>query len=222
MQFYKYILTLSCLWLLSGCIEIIDDLTLNDDNSGTLKYSINLSSSKIKINSILALDSINGQKVPELDSIRHQIEFGIAQLKAKKGIKSVEFIADYDEFIFKVIIHFEHLDLLQEAFREMAKDDFKADLNQHNSINWLSFSDKKLTRSIPLFIVDQKINLDNKEKERLKEGKYISITRFNSSIISCSNPASKIAKNQTACMIQENALSIVQNPKLIDNIIKVK
>ena len=51
---------------LSSCIEIIDDLSLKSDGSGTFKYSVNLSSSKIKVNSILALDSIDGKKVPSM------------------------------------------------------------------------------------------------------------------------------------------------------------
>ena len=49
---------------LSSFIEILDDITFNADGSGELNYTINLSSSKLKINSILALDTLNGKKVP--------------------------------------------------------------------------------------------------------------------------------------------------------------
>ena len=37
----------------------MDELTIHDDGSGTLKYAINLSSSRVKVNSILALEFLN-------------------------------------------------------------------------------------------------------------------------------------------------------------------
>ena len=58
----KTIISILLLFLLSSCIEIIDDISMNNDGSGTFKYSINLSQSKVKVNSYLALDSINGEK----------------------------------------------------------------------------------------------------------------------------------------------------------------
>ena len=56
--------------MLSACIEILDDIKFNADGSGTFKYTINLSSSKVKINSILALDSLDGKKVPSKNEIQ--------------------------------------------------------------------------------------------------------------------------------------------------------
>ena len=56
-----------CLLVFQSCIEIMDELTIHDDGSGTLKYAINLSSSRVKVNSILALDSLDGKKVPSIE-----------------------------------------------------------------------------------------------------------------------------------------------------------
>jgi len=60
--------------LFSSCVEIIDDLSFNLNGSGSLKYSINLSSSKVKLNSILALDSLDGTKIPTREEIEVKIE----------------------------------------------------------------------------------------------------------------------------------------------------
>ena len=38
-----------------------------------MKYTVNLSSSKVKIGSILALDSLDGKKVPSLDEIKQKV-----------------------------------------------------------------------------------------------------------------------------------------------------
>ena len=64
---------LSLILILSSCIEIIDDIKLNLDGSGTFKYNINLSSSRTKVNSIIALDSIDGRKIPSLDEIKEKV-----------------------------------------------------------------------------------------------------------------------------------------------------
>jgi hypothetical protein len=51
----KIIYLLIILGLFTSCIEIWDDLTLNNDGTGTLRYKINLSESKVTVNSIFAL-----------------------------------------------------------------------------------------------------------------------------------------------------------------------
>lgn len=222
MKFYRVFGSITLLFLFTGCIEIIDDLQLNADKSGTLNYTINLSSSKIRVNSILALDSLNGQKVPELDSIKKQIHLGLESLKTKKGIKSVDFKADYTEFIFKLKIEFQDLSSLQNAFRELAKNDFNAKLTPKNEENWLTFHEQKFIRSIPQFILDQEFKISTKDKEKLKEGRYTSITRFTSDIVSCSNASVKISANKKACMVQKNTFDILESPQLLDNIIELK
>lgn len=72
MKITSFIGLLVILLSFNSCIEIIDDITIKNDGSGTLKYTINLSSSKIKINSILALDSLDGRKIPTIAEIEEK------------------------------------------------------------------------------------------------------------------------------------------------------
>ena len=51
---------------LSSCVDIWDDIALHADGSGTYKYTVNMSASKVKINSILALDSVDGHYIPDV------------------------------------------------------------------------------------------------------------------------------------------------------------
>ena len=88
--------------LFSSCIEILDDIKFNFDGSGTFKYTVNLSSSQVKLNSILALDSLDGKKVPSLSEIQEKIEsFGI-KLSEEEGISNVQIDTNYTQFIFKI------------------------------------------------------------------------------------------------------------------------
>ena len=70
----KYLMFLVVFFTMSSCIEIIDDLTFKSDGSGTFKYTLNLSASKLKVNSILALDSLDGKKVPSIQEIKDKIK----------------------------------------------------------------------------------------------------------------------------------------------------
>ena len=88
MQIKGVFLLLITVFSLSSCIEIIDDLTIHNDGSGTFKYNINLSSSKLKINSILALDSLNGKKVPSIQEIKNEIERFKTKFQTKAGISN--------------------------------------------------------------------------------------------------------------------------------------
>jgi hypothetical protein len=62
MRYFKFFLSALILFSFTSCIEIIDDVTVKNDGSGSMKYTINLSASKVKINTILALDSLDHPK----------------------------------------------------------------------------------------------------------------------------------------------------------------
>ncbi len=63
---------------LSGCIEIIEDLTINADRSGTYKLTINLSASIMKVKSLMAMDSLHGRKVPGEADIKNELNLLVA------------------------------------------------------------------------------------------------------------------------------------------------
>ena len=91
----KFIFPIIVISLLSSCIELIDDITLHNDGSGTFKYSINLSSSRLKVNSILALDSLDGKKVPSMGEIKNKISAFTTALKSQNGLSNVR--SEFDE-----------------------------------------------------------------------------------------------------------------------------
>ena len=113
------------IFTLSSCIDIFDDITIHADGSGTYRYNINLSASKVKINSILALDSIDGQRVPKLPEIKEKIEYYRNKLEEKQGISNVKVNANYDDFLFKISCDFESVADLQEAIRDIVKEESK-------------------------------------------------------------------------------------------------
>lgn len=213
------ILFLLLLPVLSGCVEIIDDLSLNSDGSGSFKYTINLSSSKVKVNSFLALDSLNGKKVPSIDDISSRADKIVDMLKARNGISNVSFSADYDNFIFKLSCDFTSLDHLQRAIREIVRSENGNKEIPELEHKWLTFDENMLIRSIPQITVSKAKEINPEDRESLKTGTYTSITRFEKEVARCENPGCVISKNKKAVMVRTDPYSLTQHPDLLDNTI---
>lgn len=214
-----FVLFLCLLGCLTSCIEIIDDITIRNDGSGVFKYTVNLSSSKVKIKSILALDSLDGKKVPDLDEIKEKIAEVKSKLTVKQGISNVVIEPDYDEFIFKFRCDFTSIYALQNAIRAVVGELSGEKLDVSNSQDWLSWDGQKLARSIPEITLEKTKNLKQEEVEQLKLGTYTSISRFERFVDRFENPEAKLSQNKLNVMIKTGAFSLIQNPNLLENTI---
>jgi hypothetical protein len=202
------------LLFLSSCIEIIDDLTIHNDGSGTLKYNLNLSSSKVKVNSILALDSLDGKKIPSLDEIKSKVQRFVKILDSQNGISNVKVEENYTDYILKFQCDFSSISNLQEgikiAFSQLIKEKTTPELEYQ----WLIWDGNKLVRSVPN-ITEFKIK--ENDIEQLRKGVYTSITRFDKTIDKCDNPNATISKNRFAVMLKTDIYSLKQNLNILEN-----
>lgn len=216
---YFSVLSLILFFGLTSCIEIIDDLTVKNDGSGSLKYTVNLSSSKVKVNSILALDSLDGKRVPSLDEIKQKIEQFIKTLDAQNGISNVKVDANYSDFIFKFYCDFSSVAQLQDGLKNsiviLTKEKSIAQLDH----NWLSWDGTKLVRSIPE-ITGRKIKeLNESDVEQLKKGTYTSITRFDRVVDKFENKEAQLSKSKMAVMVKTDTYRLKENQDVLENII---
>ncbi|MFK7784042.1 MAG: hypothetical protein AB8B56_02940 [Crocinitomicaceae bacterium] len=221
----KYLFSFFAIGLLfsfTSCIEIIDDLAINEDGSGTFKYTVNLSSSKIKLNSYLALDSLDGKRVPSLDEIKGYVDDVIISLKGQEGISNLTIESNYSDFIFKLKLDFNSVENLQAAIKAVAQENSKKRYLEELNHNWLEHTDKSLSRSIPKMNIDRASRLSPEETKLLKEGTYTSITRFSKEVDRCDNADAVLAKNKKAVMVRTDAYSLSQKNQLLDNVIHLK
>lgn len=206
----------------SGCVEIIDDLSLNADGSGTFKYTVNLSSSKVKINSILALDTLDGRKVPSLDEIKADIDRLITAFRAKDGISEVTLDANYDDYMFKISCDFNSLSSLQSAIKDVIREETKYKESPELDHEWLSLNADVLERSVPQITIEKAKEIKQSDKDLLKEGSYTSITRFNKVIDDFKNQNAMVSKNGMAIMLKTDPYSLIEDHHLLDNTIYLK
>ena len=207
------------MFLFTSCIEIFDDLTIHNDGTGTFKYNVNLSSSKLKINSILALDSLNGYKVPTIEHIKSEIVRIKAKFEAKEGISNVTIESNFVDFIFKMKCDFTDVNFLQLAIKDIISEENLFKNGEDLSHNWISWEGFKLIRDIPEINLKKTKELTPNEIELLTQGKYTSITRFDRAVEKFDNPAAKLSASKMAIMLQTNTYSLLQNAKLLENTI---
>lgn len=207
------------LLLLSSCIELIDDLTIHNDGTGTFKYILNLSASKIKVNSILALDSIDGKKVPSLSEITGKLTSFAINLKTQPGITNVSMVIKEDDLIVKFSCDFASINELHNALKAaiLVINNGKEikELNQ----NWLSWDGKILKRNIPLLSLTIYEELKETELDLLKTGSYTSINHFDRPIDHAEKIETKLNPSKTASMLRVNTFDLQNNYSLIENTI---
>jgi|TARA_B100001063_G_scaffold239308_1_gene262697 hypothetical protein len=207
---------------LSSCIEILDDVTFNPDGSGEFKYTINLSSSKLKINSILALDSLDGKKVPSKQELQEKVSDLIGVLNCQEGIEDVTLEENYDNYIFKVSLHFANVESLLAAFKETMEEAGNTAEEDTSNYNWVSWDGITLIRQIP-DLSSFKFRLVKKEdQELMRSGMYTSISRFDSPVDQIENSSAILSKNNKAVMLRSSLFDVFGNPSIMDNTISVK
>ncbi len=203
----KYLVFLLVFLSLTSCVEIIDDLTFKSDGSGTFKYTVNLSASKVKVNSILALDSLDGKKIPSIQEIKDKIAKYKEIISQKEGISNVKVETDFTNFILKIQCDFTSIIALQKAVKEIVLDESKN--KKEIESYWLTWEGNRLNRSVPSITGDL--------TSRLKKGNYMSITRFDRPIEKCENTSSLISANKMAVMLKISPYALIQNLNLLEN-----
>lgn len=222
MKYFLSTFAIGLLLTLTSCIEIIDDLEINEDGSGTFKYTVNISSSKVKLNSYLALDSLDGKKVPSLEEIKGYVNDVVSSLKNQEGISNLTMESNYTDFIFKLKLDFNSVENLQAAIKAVAQENSKKRYLEELNHKWLDYSGGSLVRSIPKMNIERAKNLSPEEINLLKQGTYTSITRFAQEVDRFENKEAILAKNKKAVMVRTDAYSLSQRNQLLDNTIYLK
>ncbi len=185
--------------IFSGCLEVIEEIELNQDGSGTANYTINLSQSKVKLGSIMQLDSINGKKIPTINDIENELNLLAHELENHEGIKNTDIQMDHEEFIYTISVDFNNINQLSSAINELSYWQ-KSHIKPTQSI--YSYKSSSLTRKFEP-INDRSTDIQvEKYKSELQSGSYICIVRSSNEVKSVSNSIVKTSQNKRAVMLR--------------------
>lgn len=220
----KKLFLLTILLSLSSCFEILEEITLKKDGSGSASFTINMSQSKTKLKSIMLMDSINGYKVPDRNEIKKAILEIEEHLLSTPGISNVKKTEDYDNFIFSVSCNFSKIENMNDiALRAQKKYNKKGT----KTIDTRGYKYDKNTKTFYRFYEydarakKEFTKLKSEDKEVFDNATYTCIYRFENQVVSKENKKSRVSKSNKAVMLRTNIMELINGSTMLNNKIKL-
>lgn len=219
----RYFLLILVLCFFSSCFQIIEEVNVANNGSGTVNLTVNLSASKTKVASLMLLDSVNGYKVPSKQTIQKEMEEAVNYLKNSSGISNVKKTLDFDNYIATISFSFKNITNINHVNQNVLKKmKIKAINNSSYSFNpETGIFYRRYTHTKEALIEYNKLKPE--VKNVFKEANYTSIYRFEKPVASSSNPLSKVSKTRKAVMLNTGIMGLINGKTNIANqIILVK
>ncbi len=209
-------------FMLSGCFEIVEDVTIHDNGTGTFFYTINLSQSKSRLDGIMQMDSTDGYRVPQRKEIDSDILKAKASIEKSLGITNVSTTSDWTNYIFTMKFDFNSVNNLNLALETVSQELASDHKRIPEAADNFAFTGKSFDRKSHYDSKTQAGKLTAKDKEILKVASYTCIFRFDQSVNTCSNQDTKISKSGKSVMVKFNMLQLALGQKSIINKVLLK
>jgi len=216
-----YFILFGLLFILSGCFEIIEEVSLNDNGSGQVTLTLNLSRSKTKINSIMLLDSVNNYKVPSESEIEKHFAGIVNTMENTNGVSDVSNTINLTEFIFTLSCNFENVEALNTVISNFSSKEEAKRIQDHKHFSF-DKTNQTFIRSYHYDVAKEIKNTKMEDRKVFETASITSIYRFNKSIISSKNKTAKVSGSKKAIMLKVSAQDIIKNKNSIKNQIKLQ
>ncbi|HPK10272.1 MAG TPA: hypothetical protein PK147_07400 [Saprospiraceae bacterium] len=205
--------------LFSGCFEVLEEITLNDDGSGHINFTVNLSQSKSKLNSIMLMDSINDYKVPSKDDILVHMNELAREIGQIKGVTNVQKKVNFTDFVFSMSCNFTSVEVLNRIISHFSSGGVET--QSMEDYKQFSYDSKKkiFKRFYNYNLAQETKKVKSRDRQILDGATVTTIYRFESNIVKSENPASKIAKNNKAVMLKVGVQDMINKKNDITNTI---
>jgi hypothetical protein len=213
----KMILGLMILFSLSSCFEIIEELDLKKDHSGDFTYTLNMSSSRLELNTLLKLDSFKGRAIPSPKDITADMDKAILLIRQSAGINKAVYTKNWEDYIFEFKISFDSLAALDRALNQTYQ---KLSKSKEPLKDRLLMTNGMLKRTSRLKRLSWFKKLNSKEIQDLSKANYTCVYRFQEKIKSHSNTHTNTSKNGMALLLKSDIKSLLNQQKSIANTIK--
>ncbi|SEG24053.1 hypothetical protein [Sphingobacterium lactis] len=219
---FNYLLILVCCLSLTSCFDIVEEINLKTNGSGSIQGTLNLSKSRTKAASLMKLDKIDGFKIPSEAEIRREMATVVRLLQNTKGISNVKHTLDFKNYIASISCDFQNVQALNAYTATLAKH-FKSNLNTYSNYSYNAGSKS--------FVRTYKHNPDaTKEFNKLRaenqksfdQAYYTSIYRFQDHVQKQNNGSGKISPNKQAVMVKVSIPSLARGTTNLANTIQLK
>lgn len=220
-QFYKFLLFIVLIPILSSCFEVIEEISMKNDGTGDVVLTINLSQSKTKVSSVMLLDSVQGYKVPSKQKIQQELNEAVAYLRKSEGISNVKSTNDFNNYIATVSFSFKDVSNINNITKNILTQ------QKIKATNTSSYTYNKATRTFSrkyqaIGTAKMEFNkLKAKDKAVFNGATYTSIYRFESPVTSSTNPASNVSKSKKAVMLKSSIMDLINGKINVSNTIQL-
>ena len=215
---YLSIIFLIITFSYTSCFEIVEEVNLNDDGTGSFIFTVNMSQSRIQVNSIMLLDSINGRPLPKIEDFKKAIRRLEYELKKDSAISEIKITENWEDYIFSITGNFQNIDALNKAIKNIntifTPKGYTAELYDN-----FKYENNIFERLYSYNLINEYNTLSQKDKTAFKNAKYTTVYRFNSPVKSYSNQNALKSKSGKAIMLKVNVRELVTNKKSIKNTI---
>jgi len=219
MKRITYITLLLLTFTQVSCFEIVEQINLKNDGSGTFKYTLNFNQSASHIKSILLLDEVEGYKVPTLNTIKSKF-YTLGQKTTKvKGITDVKTESNFNDYIFTYSCHFNKIEHLNSVIDTLGKS---SKIGEHT--NYYSYAKDKMvfTRLGDNLLKTHYDKLPEKQKAIFNGATFTSVCKFEGIIVKQTHPKTLVSANKKAILHKTDVISLIRNGKLINKKVYLK
>src|SRR5690606_21282370 len=207
--------------LFSSCFQLIEEVMVNPDGSGTLVFTANLSQSRSKLASLMLLDSVNGHKVPSKQEIQKKMEEASNTIRTVKGISNVSHSIDFDKYILNIRFSFESVANLNDI-SALIFDTLDIQTTDNSSYSYHPQSKTFARHYTPNPQAKSEYQkLKQADKAIFEGATYTNIYRFEHSVVKQSNSRAKVAASRKAVMLQCEVLDLIEGKINISNNIQL-
>lgn len=204
----------------TSCFEIIEEVDIKSDGTGSMVFTLNMSKSKTKLASIMLMDSINGYKVPSREDIRKGLNDVVRELTKSDGISNIEKKEDYENFVFSVSCDFMQIENINSLVDGVSKKQ-KANATMSSYFFDAHRGNFKRNYTYTTELKRQYNKLKTENKKVFDDASYTIIYRFDKEVLSQTNPTAKISKSRKAIMQRVAAMEIINGKSSIANTIQL-
>ena len=221
-QLAKYLAFVLLSFTMTSCFEILEETKLNRDGSGFHSLKVNMSQSKMKLASIMELDSIQGHKVPKEVDIVKKMNAIKRTLEETKGITNSKVNYDFDEYIFGISYEYADLHSMKTAIWNVAKQNKGKAKDSVKIFESTTHVQNTFKRNININFLQAFNKLEEEDKSVIKDATYTWVGRFEQEISKSSNANTKISKSKRAFMLRSKLSDIIFGTNSIENTVVLK
>ncbi|MCY4778863.1 hypothetical protein ORI89_04310 [Sphingobacterium sp. UT-1RO-CII-1] len=203
--------------LLTGCFEFVEKIDLQNNGSGAITATLNMSKSKTKVASLMKLSSFGSFKIPSETTVKAEMEELATTLKNTKGISNVKYTLDFKNYIATLSCNFAHIEALNEFSKALSKKT-KVSITSYNSYSFNpSAGVFKRNYTYTSDMGKEFGKLSNDDQQLFNDAIYTNITRFEKSIKTQQHNQAKVSEDKKTSLLRVKAIDLLRNKANLTN-----